>query len=283
MDGRRIAGLQRSLLSCLQKYEEIYKYAIDEYSLIECLITKDFQAANVSNDYFYFCLAKACKSSIAINMLLESKLPEDAIVLIRTVYESYLHMSFSVSHYEEIDKLVSFRVGIHNGLYQHPETRKGKKDYRKIIIDNDKPAEDINLSSFELASKTGYVEDKLLHNILYSYLSEHSHPHFMASGSYRAERGMPRYCYDRADDNTLQASFLAAYVNTLVLSSFMFYENVDDGMAAYCKNVIKKGVIILHKSIDTLNFPVKYKNADTYMKNRTKKIIHSLYARRECC
>lgn len=275
MDGRKIVGLQRSLLSCLQKYEEIYKDAIDEYSLIECLITEDFQPANVSNDYFYFCLAKACKSSIAINVLLEEELPEDAIVLIRTVYESYLHMSFSVSNYEEIDKLVSFRVGLHHGLYQHPENKKGKKDYRKIIIDNDKPPEDISLSPFELANKTGHVEDALLHPLLYSYLSEHSHPHFMASGSYRMEHGMPRYCYDRADNNNLQASFLATYVSTLVLSSFIFYEDIDEGRITYYKNTIKKGISTLHKSIDLLSFPAKYKNAVTYLKNRTKTILLS--------
>jgi hypothetical protein len=80
------------------------------------------------------------------------------------------------------------------------------------------------LSPFELASKTSYIEDKLLHPLL---------------------------------------------------SSFMFYEDIDEGSIAYYKNTIKKGISTLHRSIDLLNFPGKYKNAFAYMKNRTKIILLS--------
>lgn len=233
MDKRKTAGLQRSLFSCLKKYEIFLKHIVDEYSLIECLITYDFQPANViSNDYFCFCVAKSCKTLIAINILLNNKLPEDAMVLLRSSYESYLHIVFSVDNYLEIDKLVSYKVGLHSGVYRHPKTKKGKKDYNKIIIHEGNDPIDFGVTVAELANKTGYDEDKYLHHMIYSYLSEFSHPHFMASGSYRVREGVPRYSYNRTE-NTLETAFLSTYIYTLILSCVITYECIDEGTISY--------------------------------------------------
>jgi hypothetical protein len=143
--------------------------------------------AEVVHDFIYFCLTKAARSLCAADQLLTSGFFEDAKILARSIYECYLNGAFARVNPSRIDELVDAKVGIYAGDYQHPKSNKGVTLQHKMIHPQTQEVVPYGISFVELSAKTGIPTDEAVHNKLYGFLSEFSHVHMIASGSYRVK------------------------------------------------------------------------------------------------
>ena len=84
---------------------------------------EDLAEAEVVHDFIYFCITKATRSLSALDLLLTNCFFEDAKILARSVYECYLNAAFANENPSRINELVSAKVGIYAGYYQHPKSK----------------------------------------------------------------------------------------------------------------------------------------------------------------
>ena len=74
---------------------------------------------NIYHDYIYYCFTKSCRSLISSVVLAKKCLNEDCLIILRTVYENYLHMSHTLNEPEKIQEYVVQTVGLRVGSYSY--------------------------------------------------------------------------------------------------------------------------------------------------------------------
>ena len=121
-----------SLGAWLKKAEVCLKKIVDHHGVPIAIVRKEITPEIVMHDFFYFCVTKSCKSLSAFNTLIEHGFPEDALIIVRSIYENYLSVAFMLNKPSQIDDLVSKRVGFSRGIFKHPISAKGKIDRRKL-------------------------------------------------------------------------------------------------------------------------------------------------------
>jgi len=236
----------------LRSAELALRAIVDRYAFAKAIATNNYNDANVANDFFYYCFTKSTKTLIAINVLIEERLGEDAQILIRAAYENYLAISFLVSNPDRLDDLVAKKVGAHTGYLQHPLTSRGRIDYRKVIDPDSGEKLPFGLSVAEMVSLGKYSEDREVHWPLYGFLSEHCHPHMMASGNYRDKTNL-HYSYENKIQ-VLQAVVYATYIYVLLLDEARCFQQLKRPEAGKASKLIKAGIAIIKRALKILIF-----------------------------
>lgn len=135
--------------------------------------------------HIVFCLKKVEKNLKSISKLLES--PDtsgDALNLTRSIYEIYLFVQYFIKYPQYVGSIVA----------------KNK-----------------------MANESDYIEDKQIHQEIYSFLSSYSHPDPRTSASYV---GYADYVKDK---QIAMATSLEASITSLIYASFILYEILKTG------------------------------------------------------
>lgn len=176
------------------------------------------------HDFIYFCFSKSVRSLYASIDLAEKCFREDCLIILRTVYENYLHISHVLKNPEMIQEYVEQTVGLDAGIYKYKIDKNGRKNYKIIINVN-------TLREYKYSTNNGtrarFSINKLdfkIHQSIYKYLSEHIHPNMMGSGNYRSKDHIhylaePQYIY-------LEVPFLLVYI-CYILSEAMYYYHTE--------------------------------------------------------
>lgn len=240
--------LQRWLL----RTESLQRRIVSTYAYPLAILNDSFDSSYVVNDFFYYCFTKSTRTLAAINLLLEGGLGEDAQILVRTSYESYLAIAFLDAHPERLDDLVAKKIGLKTGHFQHPKNPSGRVDYRRIVETETGDVLPFSLSVAEMAGLTRYPDDAQVHRRLYMFLSEHCHAHMMASGNYR-NGANTKYVAD-SGSQVLQACFHTVYVYTLILSELIKFQGLGSRDRARTRSVVRAGYDLLNRALKDLVF-----------------------------
>jgi hypothetical protein len=132
----------------------------------------------------FFCLTKAIKTMQAIRLLTDKRFGEDALILIRSILEAYLHAAYLLAHPEKAADLVTARVGLVNGTHEYLVTSKGRVDYSRIVEKATGRTFEGRITFKTMANKSAISEDSSVYEVLYEFLSGHTHPNFAHATTY---------------------------------------------------------------------------------------------------
>jgi hypothetical protein len=140
-------------------------------------------------DSAFFYAAKSLKTVRAVSILVDSYFGEDSFALVRSMYENYLHIVFSVVEPERHDAWMRARLGLQAGTHTYGTNRAGKTDRRRIVETATGQEVEANITTYEMANLSPLEEDAELHSFLYSFLSEFTHPHLGRIVHYLSPQG----------------------------------------------------------------------------------------------
>jgi hypothetical protein len=154
------------------------------------------EVANFQRAYLLFCATKAVKTHQAVSLLIHEQLPEDLMSLARSVYETYLHMVWALARPDELYAVSVARMGLVMGTHEFEVTRNGRVNRRAIVDKRTGKAQLVEATTGRLAQLSGLAEDVLIHEGLYSLLSQHVHPDYRSVFHYLDDEGFsPREEY----------------------------------------------------------------------------------------
>lgn len=141
------------------------------YGLVD-LLKFDMKSEKLVYDYEYFVLTKSTKTLLAIRGLLKSRLNEDAIVLVRSIFENYLSCRYLNENSQMIDDFMENPLRV--ALAYYNVNSKGE------IIDREqqKVGEIINPNVFKMGMDKKYYFD------FYDFLSRFAHCNFGVTHCY---------------------------------------------------------------------------------------------------
>lgn len=161
--------------------EEELKNSLMIFSLIifRCGETDIFEDDSLDKyeiqDYVLFCVTKTFKTLKSILLQSEKGLIEDALVMVRTIYESYLSLILILHKPEKLNDLIA-RAGLATGTHEYAQNKKGKPDRRKIIDKSTGLEFDGIISTYQMALSSDFEVDIAIHDDMYEYLSNYTHP-----------------------------------------------------------------------------------------------------------
>ena len=127
------------------------------------------------DEYAIICAAKSFKTLRSIKFLLDKGIGADSLALARSIYESYLHISFVKSEPNKIETFFAQQLGIKGRTHEYAKNKKGYIDRRKIIRIEDRMTIDGHISMYRMASASEDTLDVKIFDGLYEFLSEFSH------------------------------------------------------------------------------------------------------------
>jgi Family of unknown function (DUF5677) len=249
---RSLAQLDLETRRWLKATETLCKKLVTKYAVPLALLHDSFEHSLIYNDFVYYCFTKSTKTLMAVNHLLDEGFGEDAQMLIRASYESYVSMAFLSAHPDRLDDLVAKKIGLKTGDFEHPVKPSGRKDYRKVIEKESGDILPFGLSISEMAGLTKYPEDPHVHRSLYRFLSEHCHTHMAASGNYRDNLNQ-RYVFE-SRHQVFQASIYAVYVYVITLSEHANFERHTKIHRTNLSRVVSDGLSLLQRAMDIVTF-----------------------------
>lgn len=182
------------------------------------------------HDFTLFCATKSLKSLRAIKHLLDEGHGEDALTLVRSVYENYLNLAYVFSHPNQINNLVAAKVGLRAGKYEF-ERGSGKireKTGRRIVGEH--------VSVRRMAKESQFSEDHAIYNFLYELLSDFAHPNILTIGYYLDD--------DRFDvvghDNVPHAAIYGLFTVTLVLDLLSLLSELQTNFRKDLKRFVQR-------------------------------------------
>lgn len=186
------------LLGIIYSQLQLWVRLIDNYGVVKCIDkdpNKKVEYMDLFHDLVLFGYTKSCKSLMASRILIENIYQEDAQMILRSVYETYLSLNYLYRNPTTIDYFVKRPIGASVGAYEHPTSKKGKKIKNKIIIPDTGAIEDWGIPISTLATSLDNEYEKKIHDIIYPYLCEHTHFNMISSGNYRELSDEKKYTY----------------------------------------------------------------------------------------
>ncbi|MBE9205838.1 hypothetical protein IQ244_04780 [Nostoc sp. LEGE 06077] len=268
---RLLIAFKRRLGSQICLFQEI----VFEYATADAIAEDDFSQEIVVHDYVFYCFTKACKSLMAVSLLLDNRLPEDAMILLRSVYESYLHIVYVLQNPDHIDDFVQKKIGIYTGRFKHPVSKKGNKMCNQVIDSETGEISTYGIGISTLVHGSKYQFDKEVHTVMFPFLSEHTHPNMIASGNYREDDIY--YSYWQAS-NTLQSAFYAVYISTLILSEALVLEELVE--AKEIKYQCRQSIKVCERFIALVECPNPFDSFPNKVQSRLAELVKHLSKRR---
>jgi hypothetical protein len=140
--------------------------------------------AEFQETFLFFCTAKTGKTVRAIRHLVEDNLGEDALNLVRAVYENYLYMMYSIVAPAALRELLVARLGIAKGTHRYATAKSGKQNRRLIVELNTGRQFRADITTAGIAGMSPFPADLAIHSFLYSFLSGYTHPHVLTLSNY---------------------------------------------------------------------------------------------------
>jgi len=95
--GDRIVEYLDQLGKNNDKSNHCLKALIDKYGIVQGIKKNgDINGDDAFSDFFLFCITKSFKSFCAVNALIDNCFFQDALILLRTIYENYLILSYLI-------------------------------------------------------------------------------------------------------------------------------------------------------------------------------------------
>ena len=224
---------------------ECLKIFIDKYGLVMAILKKEehFEGGDALSDFLIFCTTKSFKTIKAVNSLIENGFFEDALILLRTVYESYITISYLIKNPIRVNDLLQGKLCYSLGCLEKMVDDRGKTVYKKFINTKNNKVIDLDITIAQIAQMGKYSIDGEIHKFLYKFLSEYIHPNMVAHDSYiDTEQG--RFSYEK-HDNFLLSMWLSVYLTTIILFEIINFFVIFDEDRNTFKPICDEGALNL--------------------------------------
>ncbi len=158
---------------------------------------------DIANDYIYFCFAKFTKTSLAIEKLFNAGFYEDALILTRSNYESYIYAKAVTTDPDLIYQLVDFRLGLIG------EKDFKWKDQRKRLIVSTSDPKEVHYYIDKVWTIAKTANEEFTYRMIYKYLCQISHCDFLTLGYYQD-----------GETYTYKAKSIQAFLNVLIWNNY---------------------------------------------------------------
>jgi hypothetical protein len=189
------------------KFLKLCKQIIDKQSsaFIPLCIDSGLEPSHdyIANDYIYFCFTKFTKTSLAIEKLCNAGFYEDALILTRSNYESYIYAKAVANDPDLIYQLVDFRLGLIG------EKDFKWKDQRKRLIVSTSDPKEVHYYIDKVWTIAKSANEEFMYHMVYKYLCEITHCDFLTLGYYQD-----------GETYTYKAKSLQAFVNVLTWNNY---------------------------------------------------------------
>lgn len=261
-------------LQCyLQDHATFISRIIEKYGKVEVIQksrnNQPIDQSDLIHDYVFFCYTKGTRSLIASDILLTEGFFEDVKVVLRSSYECYLNAGFAYHNPNKINDLIGLRVGEYFGRYLHPVDKRGRIIRKQIIHPVTEEIIDFNISVAKMASGTGNEWDAKVHSDLYSFLSEFTHVHIIASGSYR-NNAEDWYSVEPDISSAYYTMALSTYISWLVFDSALKYAQTKGFNQKTLPRQLQKSIRLLLRTFSEIGFQGKLKPLQESLINRLK-------------
>lgn len=211
------------------KSMESIKEFIDKYGLV-LGIKKNWKidGGDAFSDFFMFCLTKSFKSFGAVNTLIQYQFSQDALILLRTIYESYLILSYLIKNPSEIEEILKKRLGFSKGVFQQVKNSKGKVVRGKLIDTRNQEIFDYGISVSKISQNGKYEIDGQIHEVLYKFLSEFVHPNMICSVGYMDEEN-GKFSYIN-NSSYFIPMWISVYLQSIILHEIHDFFVIDKRM-----------------------------------------------------
>lgn len=238
----------------LDKYIDLNKRIISLQSIVivpaKRAIGMPIDEIDVEEDFIYFCFAKFTKTMIAIDTLIENKLYEDALILLRSCYESLINAKAVVFSPETLEHFVEYKLGLINN-----EKYKKKKLGKIQNIDTEEEIVYID-KIYDIAKK---AKEEVSYKYLYKYLCEITHCNFITSGYYRDGAV---YSYEKENMIALYNLLLwSIYINYKFYNCLIEDEIFDiDELENEVLDVLNDDILIIVEEFESLIVDIRNSN-----------------------
>lgn len=258
------------ILQCIvQDHTTVLTHLIEEYGDVLAVRHDKTIVSEFVHDFAYYCITKGTRTLGTIDVLLTNKYLQDTLILLRSVYESYLNAAYCVNHPDKTNNLISAPVGLYVGWYENPKSKKGKPIRHQIINPNTNEAETFLISIEEMSKGTGNDWDAKSHRKFYSFLSEFAHVHMIASGAYRTEDEL-HYTLEVSDDALSYTMMHSAYVSSLLLEFALSIAAEDSVIKRDYTSIFLENSDFIIENIEKMSFGEEFENLQDSMINRLK-------------
>ncbi|MBW4484666.1 MAG: hypothetical protein KME14_19195 [Tildeniella torsiva UHER 1998/13D] len=228
---------------------------VDEYSFAEAHLYNSSQDSFVINDYLHFCYARSARSFEAVALLAKQNFREDVFVVLRSIYENYLSFWYVFENPDTLDAFVKAKILRSSRRFEHPNS--GPSRHLRIIDPNTGVQMLYGRSMSELARHGSQRITKKFHDLMFEYLCEFTHNHFMAFGGYVEPENYAKITARRTQKD-LESLMYALLFSSLWLESFPEFEDVDYRDMRRIRHQIKTSRSLLLEVGDKLRAEGKY-------------------------
>lgn len=243
-------------------------YAAHLYGYNEMLMTGETNS-KFTYDHEYFNFTKSTKTLISIRELLKMGHNEDALILIRTMFENYLSSRYLNENEGFIDQLITFPLNLFFANYNIRE------DGEIFNRDGEKVGELMNPCGF----KTG--KDKQYYYTFYGFLSPFAHSNFGVVNYYLDEHF--RFTVEKVNYPIL-VRFFTLFVFTKIFEHIVTVEGEDflnKRTEKECYKLVEESIKFQDGLIPVLISSFQSKSDDTQYKHYNKRMREMLKAMRK--
>lgn len=258
--------LYRRIVRKNKALADLHVDLIDAYAFAEAIMYDSNQRGFVLNDYLHFCYAKSARSLQAVVVLINENFREDAFVLLRTVYENYLHFWYVLRNPSSLDSFVTAKIGRSIRELHHPKSGPGK--HLKVIDPQTGEELAYGRSMGELAKNGSPRITSTFHELAFEYLCEFTHNHFMSFGGYLELDNPAKFTAVRSQKD-LEVVMYSLLFSTLWLESFPMFEESDFDDRARIRRQISSARKVLLDVEEELSAEGKYAELMTEVKGIT--------------
>lgn len=214
-----------SLFSNLEKIESSLEKTKLTYALLVHKYNKRLQNGEIAEDdilssYCYFILSKNLKSTKAIELLIQNNFGEDAINLIRSVYENYLQLLMAIYCPNQLEDELNAKIGLLNDEFE-----RGKSNFN-ILVNKKSKIEVRLLTGIKRAmlNPITKIEDEAIYTYLYNFMSSFTHPDIQTIGQYINEEG-----FTHVERNLqIETRLYLCFINTLLMSELIESKFIEE-------------------------------------------------------
>lgn len=249
-ESKNLERLYLELGEWLDEAVHFFMHIVDNHAKPLALITEDPDL--LLDDFVYFCVTKSCRTFRAILLLIDQRFEEDALVLVRSIYENYLSSAYAIETPAALEYFVYNRIGLGVGVLEHPLTPKGKRDTRKVRNKHTDEISSLTLTIADLSKGTGVREDREFFTAFYNYLCQHTHANMISSGSYRTDDNS-KYTHC-CHDAPLQGRYYTTLVMALYGQGLLKFSHFPEELKEALMLLTKWAKELLLREVDTFDF-----------------------------
>jgi len=186
--------------------------------------------------YQALCAVRTHRSLRSIRLLLQERMADDAVKLVRSIYENYLHMCYIMHNPDRLYDLVDAVVGLRAGTHMYKKKRDGTDDKRTIIHLESGKKFFGHISSHKMATSSNIPEDLCFFDFFYRRTSEFLHPSIFVLDGYMSESGLDAvkpHMYE-------EAIIFTACTGCMIVDRIRFMTNCPGGIQQDCLTIVKR-------------------------------------------